>query len=263
MTVDAHLYLEQSLETAEVLDFCGGRLAAFTAPRREGLNEDAALRMELDPGRGVLAVADGAGGEAAGGRASAAAVRSVLAQLEQLADRSLREAILSGFDDANHAVSDLGVGAATTLALVRLDAGTVRSYHVGDSVVLVVGQRGKRKLETIAHSPVGYAVEAGVLDETDALHHEERHVVSNLLGAPDMRVEMSGALKLAPRDTVLVASDGVSDNLHVDELVELIRKGPLAKVAARLAETALQRMRAPRETLPSKPDDLTFFLFRP
>jgi len=265
MNATKHLHLEQDMTAPEVFDFCGGQVAVFTAayPGRGSPNEDGVLHVRLDARHGVLAVADGAGGAAAGARASAAALRSVLGRLEGAEAANLREAVLSGFDDANRAVGDLGVGAATTLALVRIKDGTVRSYHVGDSLVLVFGQRGKRKLETIAHSPVGYAVEAGLLDEQEALHHDERHLVSNLVGLPDMRVEISGELRLAPRDTVLVASDGLSDNLHVDELVEMARKGPLKGVAERLAATALDRMRTPRETLPSKPDDLTFLLYRP
>ena len=265
MSATSHLHLEQDMAAPEVFDFCGGQVAVFTAacPGRSGPNEDGILQVRLDAQRGVLAVADGAGGTPAGARASAAALRSVLERLEGADAAQLREAVLSGFDDANRAVGDLGVGAATTLALVRIEDGTVRSYHVGDSLVLVFGQRGKRKLETIAHSPVGYAVEAGLLDEQEALHHDERHLVSNLVGLPDMRLEISGSLQLAPRDTVLLASDGLSDNLHVEELVELARKGPLDRVAERLATTALDRMRTPRETLPSKPDDLTFLLYRP
>jgi serine/threonine protein phosphatase PrpC len=265
MSVDGHLHLEQDMAAPQVFDFCGGQVAVFSAscPGRDAPNEDGALHVTFDARCGVLAVADGVGGAAAGARASNAALRSVLARLEGTDVASLREAVLAGVDDANQAVKELGVGAATTLALVRVQEGTVRSYHVGDSVVLVFGQRGKRKLETISHSPVGYAVEAGLLDEQEALHHDERHLVSNLVGQPDMRVEISGSLRLAPRDTVIVASDGLSDNLHVDELVELARKGPLERVAERLAAKALERMRAPREALPSKPDDLTFLLYRP
>lgn len=252
------------MASCEVIGFCGGRLALFSAPRpdREGRNEDAALASDLGS-RAVLAVADGAGGEAGGARASAAAVEALRAGVEGAGPDPLRETILGAFDGANTAVSEFGIGAATTLAVVEMVEGTVRTYHVGDSFVLVVGQRGKRKLETIAHSPVGYAVEAGVLDEHEALHHEERHVVSNLVGTPGMRVEMSARLRLSPRDTLVLASDGLSDNLHVEELVELVRKGPLDKAAARLAAAASERMRAPRETLPSKPDDLTFLVFRP
>ena len=94
------------------------------------------------------------------------------------------------------------------------------------------------------------------------MHHEDRHIVSNMLGAADMRIEVGSARRLAPRDTLLVASDGLSDNLAPEEIVELIRAGPLERGARRLAADARERMDKPREGRPSKPDDLTFLLFR-
>ncbi len=57
------------------------------------------------------------------------------------------------------------------------------------------------------------------------MHHEERHLVSNVVGTDDMRIELGPPLKLARYDTVLLASDGLLDNLYTDEIVELIRKG--------------------------------------
>jgi len=133
---------------------------------------------------------------------------------------------------------------------------------VGDSMILVVGQRGKIKLQTVSHSPVGYAVESGLLDEAEAMHHEDRHLVSNMLGMTDMRIEVGSAIELAARDTLLLASDGLFDNLHVHEIVERIRKGPLAQVMQDLAAQCRGRMQAATDGQPSKPDDLTFVAFR-
>ena len=124
---------------------------------------------------------------------------------------SLRAAILDGLERANQRVLELGIGAATTLAVAEIAGTTLRPYHVGDSSILVVGQRGKMKLQTMLHSPTGYAVEAGLLDEADALHHEERHLISNMVGAVDMRIEVGSAIRLALRDTVLLATDGSSE----------------------------------------------------
>lgn len=56
----------------------------------------------------------------------------------------------------------VGIGAATTLAVVKLSGRTIRPYHVGDPMILLTGQRGRIKHQNIAHSPVGYAVEAGM-----------------------------------------------------------------------------------------------------
>jgi serine/threonine protein phosphatase PrpC len=162
----------------------------------------------------------------------------------------LRTAILNGIEQANRAVSELGVGAATTLAIVEISGGVARSYHVGDSMILAVGQRGRVKLQTVSHSPVGYAVEAGMLDEAEALHHEDRHLVSNFIGSAEMRIEIGPPLNLAERDTLLLASDGLFDNLYNDEIIERTRKGPLEQVVRSLAGECRQRMTEPRQGVP-------------
>ncbi|HEX5421194.1 MAG TPA: hypothetical protein VFY39_14465, partial [Gammaproteobacteria bacterium] len=119
------------------------------------------------------------------------------------------------------------------------------------------------KRRVVPHSPTGFAVEAGLMDENEAVQHDQRHVLFNVIGAEDMRVEISGLVKLAARDTVLLASDGLLDNLFVDEIVDVIRSGPLSAAADRLVEKALGRMKANGSSQPSKPDDLTIILYRP
>ena len=170
--------------------------------------------------------------------------------------------MLDGVERANAEVTGLAVGAATTLAVVELGRAAIRPYHVGDSTILVVGQRGKLKLQTVPHSPVGYAVEAGLLDEKEAIHHEDRHLVSNIVGSPEMTIEVGRTLKLRPRDTVVLGSDGLFDNLHVEEITEIVRKGPLGAAAAALADVCRRRMDEPEPGRPSKPDDLTFLVYR-
>jgi serine/threonine protein phosphatase PrpC len=212
----------------------------------------------------VLVVADGLGGGRSGARASSLAIDTLEAALAEArgAQSPLRTAMLDGIERANEAIRALGVGACTTLSAVEVADGAMRPYHVGDSLILLIGQRGKLKLRPVAHSPVGFAVEAGLLDEGEAMHHKERHLVSNVLGAPDMRIEVGSQQPLAARDTLLIASDGLSDNLRTEEIVALLRTGSLDAACARLAELARARMHTPGDGEPSKPDDLTFVVFR-
>jgi len=245
----------------------GGLIGVFTAtcPESAGPNEDAAAVILLDDQTAVLVVADGMGGGAAGEKASSLAIRAIATAIEKRSEddeQPLRSTILNGIETANAKIQELGVGAATTLAVVEFRGESLRSYHVGDSPIFVVGNRGRIKLQTVAHSPVGYAVEAGILDHTDAMLHEERHVVSNMVGMPDMRIEVGSERKLALRDTVLVASDGLADNMLVEEIVAAIRKGPMAAAIAQLRERVAQRMSSFEDDQPSKRDDVTLILFR-
>lgn len=259
-------YYECDLEQAEAHRFIHGQAAAFTrrAPDKTSANEDATVLIPIDDVSAVLLVADGLGGQATGATASRMAAQSLITSLRRVAheDLSLREAILDGIERANNQVCELGTGAATTLSVVEIQNGEVRTYHVGDSLILLTGQRGKVKLQAVAHSPVGYAVESGMLDQDEAVHHEERNLVSNVIGAPDMRIELGPSVKMAPKDTLLVSSDGLADNLYLDEIVDRVRKGALLDCAQRLAQDCQARMHTAVPGQPSHADDLSFILYR-
>jgi serine/threonine protein phosphatase PrpC len=263
---NATLYIEKDLDRPELHPFLGGSAVVYTArsPTKGTASEDAAAFINYTPDSGVLLVADGAGGMRGGAQASSIAVFETMASLEQSVkdDQPLREAILNGIENAHREVTALAIGAATTLAVVELRPGRLRPYHVGDSEILVVGQRGKLKLRIVSHSPVGYAVHSGLIDEKEALHHIDRHYVFNMIGAPDMSIEMGTEIELSPLDTVVVASDGLFDNLGVEEIVEVVRTGPLEEVTAALVERARARMLTPGPNEPSKADDLTVVTWR-
>ncbi len=244
----------------------GGQVVAYTCrdPGKDSENEDSVAILPYGPAAVVLAVADGAGGLPAGKRASLTAVNTLAESLQRAMEKTtlLRTAILNGIEAANTAVLGLANGSATTLTVVTIEGRLARSYQIGDSEAIVIGQRGLVKLQTTAHSPTGFAVEAGFLDEREALHHEERHLVSNFIGTTDMRIDVGAAVELDQRDTVLLASDGLMDNVHVDEIIDIVRKGPLADAVQAVVEIANQRMQQAGEGEPSKPDDLSIILFR-
>jgi len=244
----------------------GGALVAYTcrAPDKTTENEDSVAAIPYGPDAVVLIVADGAGGLPAGRRASQTAIRSLQESLDVAMSETmlLRTAILNGIDAANEAVLALGNGSATTLTIVTIEGQIARSYQVGDSEAMVVGQRGRIRAQTMAHSPTGFAVEAGLLDQREALHHEERHLVSNFIGTTDMRIDMGAGIQLNPRDTVLLASDGLTDNVHLHEITELIRKGPMSSAIDSMIGLARRRMTVETMHQPSKPDDLSVILFR-
>jgi serine/threonine protein phosphatase PrpC len=258
-------YIEPDMTTPVIRPFAGGVTAVFSTrcPGKPTPCEDYAALLPCALQSGVLVVADGMGGQPAGDQAARLAVSEIERGVAAAEDIDLREVILNGFEAANRRVCGMTVAAATTLAVVEIQGRSVRPYHVGDSMILVVGQRGKIKLQTVSHSPVGYAVEAGFLDQEEAMLHADRHLISNMIGSQEMHITIGPPLKLADRDTLIVASDGLSDNLHLHEIIARVRKGPLDRVARCLQEETHQRMDRPIDGRPSKPDDLTFVIFRP
>ncbi len=244
----------------------GGELVAFTspAPDKSTENEDTLAAIPYGPDAGVLVVADGAGGLPGGKKASETAVAVLEASLQVAMEETmlLRTAILNGIEKANTAVLELGNGSATTLTVVTVEGRIARTYQVGDSEAMIVGQRGRVKAQTMAHSPTGFAVEAGFLNQRAALLHKDRHLVSNFIGTNEMHIDVGAPVQLSHRDTVLLASDGLTDNIHFDEIVDFIRKGPLGDALAAVTKRAARRMAVESKTLPSKPDDLSVILFR-
>lgn len=244
----------------------GGDLFAYTAraPDKGTDNEDTVAAIPWGADACVLVIADGAGGQPAGKRASLLAVAELARSLAVALDKTtlLRTAVLNGIEAANDAVRSQLAGSATTLTVVTVEGRLARSYQVGDSEAMIVGQRGRIRLQTLAHSPTGFAVEAGFLDHRDALHHAERHLVSNFVGTNDMRIDVGPAVRLRARDTILLASDGLTDNLHLDEVVNRIRCGPIDDAGKTLISLAARRMGDRQSSMPSKPDDLSVLLFR-
>lgn len=256
-------------------------------------NEDAALFCELPGAVTVLAVADGVGGLPAGAVAAATAIGAVrravertISRADRVADRAiepssgreassgaaretareagstLRSAIFDAFEEANAQLLEMGVGAATTLVVVEVRDGTARAYHAGDSGALLVGQRGRVRFETIPHSPVGYGVAAGMLEPSETHHHDERHLLSNCVGSRDMRVEVGAPVAMSARDTLLLATDGVLENIERRDLIDQIRAGSLLQAATDLQARLRLTMAGADPKLPAHPDDATALLFR-
>ncbi|MGB7325644.1 MAG: protein phosphatase 2C domain-containing protein [Rubripirellula sp.] len=260
------LFVESDMEVPEIIDVTSGHVAVFCrrCPSKIEPNDDSAAMIQTVSGGIVMVVADGVGGCPLGYKASAIAVESVIESVHDAAPLSdLRPAILDGIERANDEILDLGIGAATTLAVVEIQDRVARAYQVGDSMTLMIGQRGALKWKSTPHSPVGYAIESGMLDEADAMHHDERHLVSNLVGSRSMHIEIGPARTLAAKDTVIVGSDGLFDNLHVREVIDMARSGKPIRRITSLADLATRRMTDPSDGQPGKPDDLAILIYSP
>lgn len=281
------VFLELDHERPERLSPERGEAVLFSSKAYDKTtgNEDAALFCELPGAVTVLAVADGVGGLPAGAEAAATAIGAVRRAVERLVERSdrvadrgperpadreadreagstLRSAIFDAFEDANARLLEQGVGAATTLVVVEVRRDTARAYHAGDSGALLVGQRGRVRFETIPHSPVGYGVAAGMLEPSETHHHDERHLLSNCVGSREMRVEIGAPVLMATRDTLLLATDGVLENIERRDLIDQIRIGPLLQAATNLQARLRLTMAGVDPKLPAHPDDATALLFR-
>ncbi|MBN1379773.1 MAG: protein phosphatase 2C domain-containing protein [Gammaproteobacteria bacterium] len=257
------LFVREHMQSAEVGGFVSGNVAVFSLQsplKNDGENEDACALIQLSHHSGLLVLSDGVGGHRGGQDASALAVETMskISQLEIADVSNLREPVLDAIEHCNATLLSEGLGAATTLLVVEVQGNQVRPYYIGDSTILVTGQRGKLKFQSIAQSPTGYALEAGVMEEAEVREDENRHFVSNIIGATDLHMTVGSWLELAPRDTLVMCSDGLTDNVYIDTIIENVRVGPLVKSACKLQQQC--KLKMDDET--GHPDDLSFILFR-
>ncbi len=225
-------------------------------PGRQG--EDAAGVFSCEPGVLVLAVADGMGGQRGGARASKVAIEALGERVRQDASVS---GIVSAFDDAQtKTVRRRGAG-ATTMVAARVTAKGLRLFNVGDSEAMLISSRRRIKARTTVQSPVGYLTAAGAITPDEAVVHEYRHLLSSAIGIEAMRLEVCGDVEIGRRDTLLLGSDGLFDNMFEEELMAALRGRDLEKVADGLAERVGERMAGYGP--PSKADDMSFILYRP
>ncbi len=257
------MFPRAELDGVERIDTPHGPVVVWGA-RRPGADrpsEDSAL-VHFDENALVLAVADGAGGHARGGEASEAAVRAMAEALDS-DEGDVRNRIRRARIDAVDAVAALGDEAITTVALALVHEHELRTWHAGDSTILLTGQRGRRKLRTTDHTVPGLEVAAGRMTLDEARAHDERHLLVNALGSEQVGWETDGPVPFAARDTLVLATDGLFDNLSDDEIVDLVRKGALDDDVRTLVEHNHARMFEDHGPWPAKPDDVVLLVHRP
>lgn len=235
-------------------------------PLKTTPNEDS-IGILTDGKQCILLIADGVGGSPNGEVASHLATSYFVNQFKKdgkLANDlvSMRQRIVLGIEQINQKLIHEHIGARTTLTACVIAQETLQSIQVGDSSLMTCGSKGLLKHKTIEHSPVGFALAAGLLKEKEALTHPERHIISNVLGDPEMHIDIGPQIELATLDTIFLCSDGILDNYTSEELIDIIRKESIADVLAKLT-TMIQQMRHD-ETLANfhKIDDASFIIAR-
>jgi protein phosphatase len=204
-----------------------------------GNNEDSVYA-----GPRLLAIADGMGGHAAGEVAS----KSVISTLEWLdEDRpvgdmlsALREAVESANDSiATLIAQDTKLdGMGTTLTALRFAGGQVGLAHVGDSRAYLM--RGDQ-LSQITHDDtyVQSLVDAGRLTPDEAANHPRKSVILRALTGASVEPDVS-IREARAGDRYLLCTDGLTDVVSNETLLETLASGDPQECADRLVELALR-----------------------
>jgi PPM family protein phosphatase len=217
-------------------------------------NEDSLLAAEEF---GVFVVADGVGGRKAGELASAITVntfQSFAPQLKAAADafaananRDTRNAVLELLDQAANAASRRVYEAATstgrqgmttTLVAAVIGGGAAFLVHVGDSRAYLVRDGELRQLSE-DHSMVNELIRTGAMSREDAATSRYRNVITRAVGLyPNVRTDTLH-VELIDGDRILLCSDGLSDMLESQQLLDIMADGNLTHAVDNLIQTAL------------------------
>jgi len=215
--------------------------AATDTGRRRAHNEDSFLARSP-----IFAVADGMGGHSAGDIASAAVV-----------DR-LAEAVTDFFTDADTIerglqaatvdigmVADekeLGVGTTVTGAALSLqgDEAFWTVFNVGDSRVYLF-ERETLVQVTVDHSVVQELVDAGAIRPEDAELHPDSNVITRAVGFNIEAVPDYWVVPVREGLRLLVCSDGLTKELDVEAIRQILAAGHAAEeTACALVAAALE-----------------------
>jgi protein phosphatase len=122
---------------------------------------------------------------------------------------------------------------ATTCTAALIAGQAAVLAHVGDSRAYLLRGAEVRQL-TVDHSVVAEMVRHGTLSAAAAGGHAQRHVLTRALGtASDVQIDVL-AVPLRPRDTLLLASDGVHSAMTPEEMADIVRATRDAGEACRM-----------------------------
>ncbi len=250
-------------EEAQSISINHGEAIYFSdrSPKKDTPNEDALAIIPIDNETTVLIVADGLGGLAEGELASKLVVESLINSLNDKSIR-IREAILNGIDEANKQLLDLKTNSGTTVSIAEITGNKLRTYHAGDSLILLSTGHGKTKYQALSHAPISYALACGAIDAEKAMSHPERNLISNYVGSKDMHINIGPLIEISTFDTLILSSDAVSDNLYDHEICQLIREDSLLDGINQLINDCKLNMLEPLPDRRCHPDDLTLISFR-
>jgi len=221
--------------------------AATDTGNLRGQNEDAHIAEQ-----NLFAVADGMGGHNAGEVASAMAIEHLrgialggVSSAEAFAQvvRDLNSAI---YTSATSTTDQRGMG--TTLTAAALLAPTnnmdqpsqIVIANVGDSRTYLL-RSGELRQMSVDHSYVQELVTEGLLTVDEARTHPRRNIVTRALGIDEQVSVDTWTIPMFNGDRYMLCSDGLVDEVPLDEITEMMREHSAPQLIAERLVTAAKR----------------------
>lgn len=211
-------------------------------------NQDAYAVGEL-PGEVAWAVVcDGMGGEAGGNIASALAVKVISEKItssynQKMRDASIKNLLDSAITAANIEVYDMAYsrsdlqGMGTTVIAVIVRDGIAFIAHAGDSRAYKVNGDIVEQITT-DHSLVQNLVDRGEITQEQAEHHPNKNLITRAVGVDKQILTDFSETEINENETLILCTDGLSNYVTKEEMVEDIKDGQYYAFADRLVKRA-------------------------
>ena len=226
--------------------------AAISDPGSQGrLNEDSfqisSYRISESDDTPVLlaVVADGIGGHKAGEIASSIAVATIVSAVTESDGTDPLWVLKSALLEANHSITseaegdDTRKGMGSTVACAIIINHALYITTLGDSRIYLIRDNIIKQLN-VDHTWVQEALDVGVINSEEARSHPRRHLIRSYLGSsdpirPDLRLYLDDkenqeqakanqGLPLIPKDHILICTDGLTDLVADEEILEILQK---------------------------------------
>ena len=209
-------------------------------------NQDYCLSGEF-PDKAVWAVVcDGMGGANGGSTASRVAAETIAEtfksgyrsdmtpdNIKELMELSVEYANKSVYDMSIHVPGLSGMGTTVVCAIVR--DGTAMILHAGDSRAYLFSGDAVRQITT-DHSVVQQMVDAGEITPEEARGHYMKNVITRALGTePYLKTDFD-SVPLGAEEKLIICTDGMSNYITDDALLELIRQYDCSELTDKLIE---------------------------
>jgi protein phosphatase len=208
-------------------------------------------------------LADGIGGHKGGEVAAELAVNHIMQSIAKSDGKFSQHYIEEAVSEASSAIAahsstnETLKGMGATCAITWIIDNKLYTAYVGDSRIYLL-RGGRIQQLTVDHSWVQEAIDKGVLTPELARDHPNVHVIRRYLGSavppePDFRMtlfdgegdsnaENNQGTALQPNDVLLLCSDGLTDLVWNDEILEVVRsKSDLKEASRALVDLANDR----------------------
>ncbi len=215
---------------------------------RRADNEDSFYAAKLSDETAFAVVCDGMGGKNGGAIASQTAVATIKSILEEgyrddFNENTTKNLMFTAVESANSKVFSMSrentslQGMGTTAVLAVIHGNLIQIAYAGDSRAYLIEKSGIRQI-TRDHSIVQMMVDRGEISREEAQFHPQKRFITRAVGVEETLDIDYLEERMPESGTLLLCTDGLSNALDDEQILDLVRNGDFSLAPERLISKA-------------------------